>query len=121
MSFPAIQPATVLVAGDSQRLRQFTWSVCETTQRAAPVPAFIHLREPADRLQSANQNAPRLSFMVSYNIQALMHTIDKVDVGAAWRTEQNSRAFRLSARGMRREIIFPSRFSLTTCRSIPAN
>jgi hypothetical protein len=102
-----VEPVAVLRPSDPQGLGQFPGAICQAARSTFPAPPFVHLRQARQRLQGANQDASRAPLLFGDNVQAFMHAVDEIDVGASRRAEQNACSCGDPARGMRRQIAGP--------------
>jgi len=100
-----VEALTILLTSNGKSLGQLAGPVGETGCRSMPMPALIHKIETGKRFERANKNAPRLIFAVGNDVEALVHTVDEVDVSASRRAKQNPSALRFSARGMSSQVV----------------
>src|SRR5581483_5424583 len=71
-------------------------------ESAGAVSALV---DAVTRLQRAYQDRPGNAIAVGDDVEAVVHAVDQVDVGAAGRPEHDRRAGSAPARGVRGEIV----------------
>ena len=90
----------VVGAGDAERHGEFGRARCQVLYLARGRPAPAHEVEPHHRFERANQDATGRAGGFADQIEALIHPIDKVDVGVARRPEDHFRARGDAPRGV---------------------
>src|SRR5690242_2914465 len=83
----AIEPRTVEIASNGERLRQFPRTVRQSDWRTVPIAPARHFLHSAQGLECADQHAARRSLAVCHNVQAFVHAVDEVNVGPSRRPE----------------------------------
>jgi hypothetical protein len=64
------------------------------------------LFNPFERLDGAQKHASCISFRHARKVKAIMHSVDEVDIGVTWRTEEHFVAGGLSGSRVGREVSF---------------
>ena len=65
----------------------------------------MHLSQPAKRLECADQDTSRMTLDVGHDVQALMHAVDEIDIGASRRAEEHFGPLRFATGRMGSEIV----------------
>ena len=84
---PQGQIAAAQRPGDTHGLGKLSGSVHEL---AFPAAAFLHHFSAAQRCQSPNQDTSGLTIWLGHDVETFVHAINQVDVGVAWRSEDDS-------------------------------
>ncbi len=86
----------VVRAGDAERLRQASRSAGEHLACSFRRQLFhwygspsCHQFKAAQRFERANQYASRMAGRQAGHVQAVMVSVDEIDIGVSWRTEQD--------------------------------
>ena len=115
----AIEPRSIEIARNCERLRQFPGAVRQPDWRTMPIAPACHFLDSAQGLEGADQNAARRSLAVGYHVQAFMHAVDEINVGPPGRSEYHLSTWSKAARSMGGEIVRPEirlRFHQHACR-----
>ena len=84
-----IQSASVVCASDGESFGQFARPVCQAAGSTVPLSAAIHFSDASQRFEGSDKNTAWLTFFFGHHVQAFVHTVNEVDVGAAGRPEQD--------------------------------
>ena len=103
----AIEPRSIETASNGERLRQLPRTVSQSDWRTVPIAPALHFLHSAQRLEGADQNAPRRSLAVGYHVQAFMHAVNEINVRPAGRPEYHMSTWSKAARSVSREIVRP--------------
>lgn len=68
---------------------------------------MAHGVDAGQRLKSADQNAARGAGRLSDDVQALVHSVNEIDISAAGRAEDNSSPFCFTPGRVGRQIVIP--------------
>jgi hypothetical protein len=98
-----VQPYPILRARHGQRLRELARAICQTNRGSFPFPTFVHLFDSGKRLERPDEHRAR-SFLIGDYVQALMHTVNEVNIRAASGAEQHFGALRETSGSMRGQI-----------------
>ena len=105
-------------AGHSQGRAEAARSRTQKTPVEAASP-LLHVREPDERFDRAQKHR-RARLLAADEIEAPVHAVAPVDIGAARRTEHRRVAGRGTAKAMRRRIIAPVGFGFDDHAAHPA-
>lgn len=100
----AVEPLAIILTRDSQSLSQLARPVRKARKPSAPAPPFVHADNTAQRLESPDKDATGFSFTLRHDIETFVHSVDKVDVGAACGPEHDSRPLREAARSVSSQV-----------------
>lgn len=94
--------AVVHVARDPQRLTEPPRTRGKQARISARLDAAEtgHGVDPLERLQSAEQEGTSLAFGLAADVQAIVHTVDEVDISEAGRSEEDGVAAGFAGKGM---------------------
>lgn len=94
-------------AGDVEGLAEASWAGGEQTRSGVggQLAQARHGGKSFDGLEGADKNAARTSFGLAGDVQAVVHSVDEVDVGDAGGAEEDSVAGGLAVVGVRRGIV----------------
>ena len=95
----------VLRSRNGEREREFPRAAGQVFGLSGCRPAAPHQIKSGDRFQRSDQHAAGPALRFGDQIEALVHTVDEVDVGVAGRSENHAGAIGEAARGMRRQIV----------------